>query len=84
MTARLARVNDRSPTVFLSGPTNSTFFTTCCEVAISDREAECPVCRQLVLPRNGDERWSKAFGAIQRGRSYGNPYERNIFLSEGQ
>ena len=33
-----------------SGPTNSTFFTTCCELAICDDQQKCPGCKQDVYP----------------------------------
>lgn len=32
------------------GPTNSTFFTNCCNVAICDHEQKCPFCRKDVYP----------------------------------
>lgn len=38
------------PGVFHCSPTNSTFFTTCCEVAICDDQEKCPVCRKDVYP----------------------------------
>lgn len=38
------------PSVFYGSPTNSTFFTTCCEVAINDDQEKCPVCRKDVYP----------------------------------
>ena len=59
--------------VFLSGPTNSTMFTTCCEVAINDEQGACPRCKQDVQPKGRDARWSTAYGPIKRGqRWYGN------------
>jgi hypothetical protein len=36
--------------VFHSGPTNSTFFTSCCKVAICDDQQKCPRCRNDVYP----------------------------------
>ena len=61
-----------NPTVYLSGPNNSTMFTTCCEVAITG--ACCPRCLQEVLPLGDVSRWSAAYGPIRRGtRVYGNP-----------
>lgn len=36
--------------IFWCNPTNSTFFTTCCEVAICDNERKCPRCRKYVYP----------------------------------
>lgn len=32
--------------------TNSTMFTTCCEVAITDDEADCPRCKRHVIGWN--------------------------------
>jgi hypothetical protein len=60
-------------TVFLACPTNSTLFTTCCEVAILDSQANCPGCGQKVYPDGRTERWQSAFGPIKNGkRGYGN------------
>jgi hypothetical protein len=59
--------------VFLCSPTNSSMFTNCCRVAITDREARCPVCRQEVYP--GEDateheryrlRWEMAYGPTRR------------------
>lgn len=62
-------------TVFLDGPTNSTLFTTCCEVAILDHEGKCPSCGQDVQPKTRTERWETAYGPIRRGvQWYGNYY----------
>lgn len=38
------------PSVQFSGPTNSTFFTTCCSVAICDDQQKCPKCKKDVYP----------------------------------
>jgi hypothetical protein len=59
-------------TVYLDGPSNSQMFTTCCDVAITDREDKCPRCRQLVEPSGHGARWSRAYGYIKRGGHYGN------------
>lgn len=62
-------------TVFLDSPTNSTLFTTCCEVAICDHEKVCPRCRQAVSPETRTARWETAYGPIRRKeRWYGNWY----------
>lgn len=58
--------------VYLDGPSNSTMFTTCCDVAITDREQRCPRCGQEVEPVGHGARWSLAYGRIKRGGSYGN------------
>ncbi len=36
--------------VFYCSPTNSTFFTTCCETAICDDQQRCPRCKSDVYP----------------------------------
>ena len=60
-------------TVFLCSPTNSTMFTTCCEVAICDDQANCPRCGVEIWPRSRTSRWETAYGPIRRGsRWYGN------------
>lgn len=54
------------PTVRLSGPNNSTLFTTCCEVAICDDQANCPVCKEEITPRSRQDRWEAAYGPWRR------------------
>ena len=53
-------------TVFLCCPTNSTMFTTCCQVAICDDETKCPRCKETVEPQGHYARWEKAYGPIRR------------------
>ena len=53
-------------TVFLSGPTNSTMFTTCCSVAICRDEERCPGCGERVLPHTYKDRWEAAYGRSRR------------------
>ncbi len=52
------------PSVKLSGPTNSTLFTTCCGVAICDDQSTCPRCKQdvpgSVMFGQSWERWEMA------------------------
>ena len=55
--------------VRLSGPNNSTLFTTCCGVAITDRECNCPACGDLIIGwdaaspyMRGMIRWNMAYG----------------------
>ncbi len=62
------------PTVFLCSPINSTMFTTCCKVAITDREANCPACKSEVLPRSRDGRWEKAYGPWRKRDASGNTF----------
>lgn len=61
--------------VFLCSPTNSTMFTTCCEVAICDDEARCPSCGEEVYPgvdatkhERRVKRWEEAYGPHRGGR----------------
>lgn len=59
--------------VFLCSPTNSTMFTTCCEVAICDYESHCPSCGEEVYPgvdatehERRVKRWEEAYGPHRR------------------
>lgn len=52
------------PTVWFSGPNNSTFFTTCCSVAICEYERDCPVCGLAVEPYEHRSRWEVAMTAM--------------------
>ena len=54
------------PTVRLSGPNNSTMFTTCCGLAICDDQANCPGCKKEIWPRSGRDRWEAAYGPTRR------------------
>ena len=54
--------------VYLCSPTNSTMFTTCCDVAICNDEKACPSCKENVYGhdqpndhKRGMIRWSYAF-----------------------
>lgn len=58
-------------TVRFSGPTNSTFFTTCCRVAITDRQQKCLQCGEDVYPfykGMSDRERDEAEGHIRRSR----------------
>lgn len=55
-------------TVYLCSPTNSTFFTTCCNAAINDHEEKCPVCNRDVTPKGHAARWEAAYGPTRRAR----------------
>lgn len=66
------------PTVKLSGPNNSTLFTTCYGCAICDDQRCCPGCGEEVTPtseskdwatwrhQNGRLRWEAAYGPTRR------------------
>lgn len=42
------------PSVFYCSPTNSTHFTTCCQVAICEDQQKCPRCKEDVYPFHED------------------------------
>jgi hypothetical protein len=46
--------------VQLSGPCNSTIFTTCCHTAITERESNCPKCDDWIFPDSEDRTYSEA------------------------
>ncbi len=54
-------------TVYLCSPTNSTFFTTCCHVAICDHEDKCPKCGEEVEPKGRQARWRYAYIPPMKG-----------------
>ncbi len=62
--------------VYLDSPTNSTFFTTCCSAALTDRQANCPACGVEIRERTEAARWEAAYGPIRRGGGYGRPVYR--------
>lgn len=69
-------------TVFHCSSTNSTHFTTCCEVAICSDQDHCPRCGQIVEPAGDAARFRAAY-AHGNGNWYPNHgkgtgyYERN-------
>lgn len=56
------------PTVYHCSPTNSTYFTTCCRVAILANERNCPRCKEEVTPHGDRARWSVAHGPEREAR----------------
>jgi hypothetical protein len=62
-------------TVRYSGPTNSTFFTTCCKVAICDDQQVCPRCREDVYP------FYKGMSEEDRRQAAGGYYNHNTRMS---
>ena len=59
--------------VHLSGPNNSTMFTNCCNTAICDNQAFCPVCKTEIYPgadatdhQRNRSRWEYAYGPQRR------------------
>lgn len=49
--------------LYLSSRTNSTIFTACCRVAVTDREDKCPKCREEIGAKSPDARWRVAYHA---------------------
>lgn len=47
--------------VHLSNPNNSTLFSDCCGIAVTDKESCCPRCGNKVIPESPKERWEKAY-----------------------
>ena len=56
----MSRTNETC-SVSLSGPTNSTLFSTCCHVAVCDHHKACPSCGKRVVPGSPVERWESAY-----------------------
>lgn len=52
---------ERTSTVYFCSPTNSTFFTTCCQVAVTGEQERCPTCKVEVLPKGERARFDAAF-----------------------
>lgn len=66
------------PTVFLCSQTNSTMFTTCCQVAICDDQSNCPRCKKEITPRSRRGRWEAAYGPFRRREALArDEYERH-------
>ena len=63
------------PGVYYCSPTNSTHFTTCCNVAIVPSQEKCPVCRLDVYPY--DERMSDK----QRAEAGGGYHHHNVNMA---
>lgn len=63
------------PTVYLCSRFNSTLFTTCCNVAITDDQKDCPRCRKEVWPSGRRERWEVAYGRQRRAMEASKPRE---------
>ena len=63
------------PSVYLCSPTNSTFFTTCCRVAICDDQQKCPACKKDVYPF--DERMTDA----ERDEAAGGYHHHNTHMA---
>jgi hypothetical protein len=68
------------PTVFLCSPTNSTMFTTCCEVAICDDQERCPRCKEIITPSGRNARWDVAYGPHRERERQGKNsfYDRSV------
>ena len=61
--------------VFYDSPYNSTFFTTCCRVAICDDQEKCPQCRADVYP------FYQGMSDSERRQAAGGYYNHNTRLA---
>jgi hypothetical protein len=61
--------------VFYDSLTNSTFFTTCCEVAICDHQQKCPRCKKDVYP------FFEGMTDEERRRAAGGYYNHNTRMA---
>ena len=66
-------MNEKETYVHLSGSTNSTMFTDCCDSAVTERDTKCPSCGALVYPVGEEDdhkratlRWQYAFKKPQK------------------
>lgn len=57
--------------VSYAGPTNSTLFTNCCQLAILDNQQKCPGCKQDVHP------FYEGMSDDERERAAGGYYNHN-------
>lgn len=51
--------------VHYSGPFNSMLFSSCCGLAVLDRESKCPGCGREVQPNDPRERHRVALGRLR-------------------
>lgn len=63
------------PSVYYSSQTNSTFFTTCCRVAICDHQQKCPNCKKDVYP------FYEGMTDKERDEAEGGYYHHNTHLA---
>ena len=63
------------PSVFHCSPTNSTHFTTCCQVAICDDQQKCPRCSKDVYP------FYESMSEQERTEAAGGYYNHNTRLA---
>ena len=63
------------PSVYHCSPTNSTFFTTCCNTAICDNQQKCPRCRKDVYP------FSEDMTDKERDEAAGGYYHHNTHMA---
>jgi hypothetical protein len=61
--------------VFHCSPTNSTFFTTCCQTAICDHQQKCPRCRKDVYP------FYEGMSERERSEAAGGYYHHNTHMA---
>lgn len=63
------------PSVFYDNPFNSTFFTTCCKVAICDNQQRCPRCGKDVYP------FFEGMSDKERDKAAGGYYNHNTHMA---
>lgn len=63
------------PSVFYANPFNSTFFTTCCKVAICDNQQKCPHCQKDVYP------FCEGMSDKERAEAAGGYYNHNTHMA---
>lgn len=63
------------PSVRYCSPYNSTFFTTCCDVAILDYQQRCPGCQKDVYP------FHEGMTDTERDQAAGGYYNHNTHMS---
>ena len=63
------------PSVYYDNPYNSMFFTTCCRVAINDRQQKCPSCKKDVYP------FYEGMSDKERDQAAGGYYNHNAHMA---
>lgn len=61
--------------VYCSSQYNSTFFTTCCQLAITDGQQKCPGCRKDVYP------FYEGMSDADRAEAAGGYYNHNTAMA---
>jgi len=61
--------------VYYCSPTNSTYFTRCCDVAICDDQQKCPQCKKDVYP------FEEGMTNKERDKAAGGYYNHNTRIA---